>query len=443
VLSLLLLLSTALAGTPADAAYDEALAAQKAGRLDTALELYRRCLELDPAHVACRWEEGWVHWSLGRYDASVRDWEEVRRLDPAHPDLDAWLGKAKALAASTPSGAALASAPATVTPKDRPARTLRLRAVGDVMLGSDFPTPKLAPDDGAHLLEPVADWLKDADVTFANLEGPLCDAGTTDKCRPDSSACYAFRSPTRYAPYLTAAGVDVVSTANNHAGDFGELCRRQTEAALDAQGIGWSGPPGTVATVERGGLRIAVVAFHTSSSCNWLNDHEAAATLVKKASNGHDLVVVSFHGGAEGASRTHVPDEPEQFYGEDRGHLRAFARAVIAAGADVVIGHGPHVLRGLEVVDGHLVAYSLGNFATYGRFNLSGVTGLGAVLEVTLDPATGKLVEGRILPTRQLGEGGPVPDPEGRAIAAIVQLSAEDFPDTAPIVARDGRFVPR
>ncbi|MCA9573118.1 MAG: CapA family protein, partial [Myxococcales bacterium] len=300
----------------------------------------------------------------------------------------------------------------------------------------------LPPDDGATLLAAVTPLLQDADLTFVNLEGPLCDGGTTRKCRPDSEVCYAFRTPTRYGRHLQAAGVDLASTANNHAGDFGQTCREQTEATLDALGIAWSGPPGTIGTATAGPFRVALVAFHTSRSSNYVNDHAQAAELVAAAQATHDLVVVSFHGGAEGSGALHVPDEMELFHEEERGHLRAFARAVVAAGADVVIGHGPHVPRGMEIVDGHLVAYSLGNFATYGRFNLSGHLGTSLVLEVVLDDA-GRLVQGRILPVRQRGRGVPEPDEEGRAIALVRSLSQEDFPTTAPVIAADGSFVPR
>jgi hypothetical protein len=287
----------------------------------------------------------------------------------------------------------------------------------------------------------VRDLLKDADLTFGNLEGPLCDAGETRKCGA-SGNCYAFRTPTRYGDYLQSAGIDVMSTANNHSGDFGEFCRRQTEAALDQRDIAWSGPPGSIASLERAGFRIAMIGFHSSRACNYINDHETAAALVGAAKAEHDLVIVSFHGGAEGSKALHVPDEMELFYNEKRGHLRKFARAVVAAGADLVLGHGPHVPRGLEIVDGHLVAYSLGNFATYGRFNLSGHLGTSLVLEVELGH-DGTLRGGKILPVKQLGEGIPVVDDNQTAIDLIRSLSNEDFPGTAPVIAKDGSFGPR
>lgn len=330
------------------------------------------------------------------------------------------------------------AAPPTVD-AGTPAQSVRIRAVGDVMIGSSFPEGYLPPDEGRTQLDAVKELMLDADVTFVNLEGPLCDRGESRKCgkKPKPGTCYAFRSPTKYATWLVETGVDVVSTANNHAGDFGDECRRETEETLDAAGIKWSGAPGSIATVERNGLRIAVVAFHTSPLVNDLNDHPAAAALVKKAAGNHDLVIVSFHGGAEGARARHVPKGREVFFRENRGDLRAFVRVVIDAGADAVLGHGPHVARGMELYRDRLVAYSMGNFATYGQFNLRGPQGLGMVLELELFP-DGRFKTGRIIPTRQQGRGTPVPDPTGAVIGEVRELTAADFPGTGPTISEDG-----
>jgi hypothetical protein len=317
---------------------------------------------------------------------------------------------------------------------------LRLRAVGDVMLGTPIPEGNLPPDDGAHLLDPVAPLLRDADLTFLNLEGPLCDTGVSTKCRP-GSPCYAFRTPTAYAAYLEAAGVDLASTANNHAADYGEACRRETERTLEAHHIAWSGPPGTVARVQAAGLRVSLVAFHPSTATNDLNDLPAAAALVARETRTADLVVVSFHGGAEGLEAAHVKPGPELYLGEHRGDVRAFAHAVVDAGAAVVLGHGPHVLRGMEVYRGHLIAYSLGNFATYGRFNLSGALAVAGVLEVSLG-ADGQFLGGHLFPTRQEGRGLPRPDGAGGGVALVKALSREDFPGTGVLVAEDGTLAP-
>ena len=434
----LMMLLTALAGPAEDHATGFAL--QREGRTEEALTHYQRCLDADPDYADCHWEIGWSHWKLSDWAKVVHHWEQVERIDPGRKEVAQWLPTAREnVRGSARLAEVLKEAPKEVRPPVPEGRTLRLRAVGDIMLGSDFPTPDLAPHDGAELLAPVASLLRDADLTFGNLEGPLCDGGTTTKCKGGGN-CYAFRSPTRYAAYLKSAGFDLMSTANNHSGDFGETCRRATEAALDAQGIAWSGPPGTIATVTHDGWKVGMVAFHTSSACNYVNDHDTAARLVEAAAATHDLVIVSFHGGAEGSRALRVPQGPETFLGENRGDLRAFSRAVIGAGAHVVFGHGPHVPRGMEVIDGHLVAYSLGNFATWGKFNLSGHLGTSLVLDVTLD-SRGQLIEGRILPVKQHGRGEPKPDPEGTAIGLIRELSIKDFAENAPVIAADGRFV--
>ena len=340
-------------------------------------------------------------------------------------------------------------APAAPAPAPRQ-RTLRIRAVGDVNMGSEVPELQLPPDDGAHLLEPVAPLLRDADLTFINLEGPLCDTGQSTKCpgygkkrkRPRKRTCYAFRTPTRFGQYLADAGVDVASTANNHAGDYGESCRRTTESTLDRLGIRWSGPAGSIASLERNGLKVAVVAFYNSSATNDLNDHDAAEALVRRAKQSHDLVIVSFHGGAEGAKALHVPEGRELFLGEDRGDLRRFARRVVDAGAAAVIGHGPHVPRALELYRGRLVAYSLGNFATYGDFNLAGPNGLAPILELEL-AEDGTFLRGHLFAAKQVGEGEPRLDPAGTVVPLMQRLSLEDFPATAPLIRDDGEVLPR
>jgi len=240
------------------------------------------------------------------------------------------------------------------TPAGETEQPIVFAAVGDVMLGSAFPdTSKgslLPPDDGASELAEVTPVLQAADVAFGNLEGPLLDAGASEKCKnAKPGRCYAFRVPERYGDHLAAAGFDVFSLANNHVGDFGDAGRERTRAVLDAHGIAYSGAVGEVAHLTVRGTRVALVAFSISSGTNDLRDVEHAAEWVRQLRGEADLVVVSFHGGAEGAAYQHVPAGPEPFYGEDRGDLRRFAHAVIDAGAGLVLGHGPHVVRALEV----------------------------------------------------------------------------------------------
>ncbi len=330
---------------------------------------------------------------------------------------------------------------ATPTPTPTP---LTFAFVGDVMLGTTFPDESgksLPPDDGRHLLDEVAPVLSAADVAFRNLEGPLVDGGVSAKCGPPKKtkkSCWAFRVPTRYGQYLKDAGFDVMGLANNHAMDFGADGRASTIQVLDALGIAHSGPVGDIAHLTVRGTRVAVVAFATYATAYNLNDLDAARAVVAGEVGRNDIVVVSFHGGAEGASRTHVPEGAELFLGENRGDLRTFAHAMIDAGAALVVGHGPHVVRGLELYQGRLIAYSLGNFATYGGMNLLGVTGISLILEVHLDPG-GRFLGAQVHPVVQLPPGGPHLDAEERVIPLLRELSAADFAAAAPAIADDGR----
>jgi poly-gamma-glutamate capsule biosynthesis protein CapA/YwtB (metallophosphatase superfamily) len=187
---------------------------------------------------------------------------------------------------------------------------------------------------------------------------------------------------------------------------------------------------------------VKLLAFHTSGATNDVNDLSAARALVKWARAEADVVVVSFHGGGEGPGATRVVKGVERYLGENRGDVTAFAHGVVEAGADLVIGHGPHVLRGLELHRGRLIAYSLGNFATYGRFALGSPLNVGAVLEVEL-AKDGTFVRGRLLPTVQEGKGVPRRDPEARAVTLAAALTAADFPETGVKIAPDGALTPR
>lgn len=422
-----------------DEHYARGVEALKSRDSRTAIAELAACVQAAPSRTDCRWELGWAYSVEGRWADSLAQWTQVRALNPNQPDLEGALAQARnQVALQARLAQPVDSAP---RPPPPPGAKLRIRATGDLMLGTTVPEGYLPPEGGGSVIAAVRPLLEDADLTFVNLEGPLCDTGRTTKCRSPAN-CYAFRSPTSFGEYLKQAGVDVVSTANNHSGDFGEECRRATEATLDALGIAWSGPPGSVATVERNGLKIGLVAFHTSAGCNHLNNLPTATALVKQTAATHDIVIVSFHGGAEGGKALHVPPGRELFFGEDRGDLRAFTHAVVDAGAHLVLGHGPHVARAMEFYQGRLIAYSMGNFATYGRFNLKGPQGLGMILEVELD-AQGRFSNGRILPTKQVGEGITQPDPAASVVSLVRKLTTEDFPDTGARIAEDGRVTPR
>jgi hypothetical protein len=340
--------------------------------------------------------------------------------------------------------AAPVSPSADPTPRNN--EPISIAAVGDIMMGSPFPNDsRMPPNDGADLLKEVTPILSAADIAFGNLEGPIVDTGTSAKCALGSTRCFAFRVPTRYGKYLKAAGFDVMSVANNHAGDFGEIGRISTQKVLDEQGIKYAGslePPATTAYLNVRGKRVAFIGFGHNRGMPSINDIPAARQLVLDARKKADIVVVSFHGGAEGTDHQHVPDHPEVFLGENRGNLRLFTHTVIDAGASVVLGHGPHVLRGLELYKDRLVVYSMGNFCTYGWFTLAAETALSEIVELKID-ATGKFLSGKIHAAKQEGRGGPQLDRSGSAIRVVRDLSTADFGTNAPKIADDGTMTAR
>ncbi len=326
------------------------------------------------------------------------------------------------------------------TPDDR----ISIAAVGDVMLGSTFPDEtgaSLAPDDGAQLLSEVTPILRSADITFGNLEGPMVDSGATKKCPPRRQNCYAFRVPTRYGALLQAAGFSVMNLANNHAMDFGAEGRASSRATLDALRIQHTGEVGDVATFVVKDKKVAVIGFTTYPSAYNLLDLDVAKALVQRLAEEADIVVVSFHAGGEGAQFQHVTGKAEKFAGENRGDVRKFARAMVESGASLVIGHGPHVVRGMELYRGHLIAYSLGNFATYGTFNMDGPNGLSLILRAELG-LDGEFLTGQVFPARQERPGGPHLDPDAAAVLPVVRsLSATDFKETAVGFGDDGTIL--
>ena len=319
---------------------------------------------------------------------------------------------------------------------------ITITAVGDIMLGTNFPNDRLAPDDGANLLKAITPLLNTADITFGNLEGVLLEGGEAAKKCKNSTSCYVFRSPPHYANYLKSAGFDVLSLANNHARDFGEEGRTASMQALDAAGLLHSGRVGDVARWKVKGLTVTWIAYAPFGGSHDLLDIPLAIKQIKTLSKVSDLVLVSIHAGAEGKGVQHIPFRNEIFYGEDRGDVVKFSHAVIDAGADLVIGHGPHVPRGLELYKQRLIAYSLGNFLTYQGIRITGNNGVAPILSLTLT-AEGIFKQGRIISARQYRPQGTLADKNNKAAKVIKKLTQADFPRTALNFSKKGLITPR
>jgi Bacterial capsule synthesis protein PGA_cap len=171
---------------------------------------------------------------------------------------------------------------------------------------------------------------------------------------------------------------------------------------------------------------VACVGF---SSYGWsapINDPAGVRSLVRRAARRAPIVVAFMHGGAEGAGRLHVPFGHEHAFGEDRGDVRRFAHRAVDAGADLVLGSGPHVLRGMERYRGRLIAYSLGNLSGWKNFGTGGTLSLSAILTVELS-ARGRARGGALTSLRLDRVGVPHRDPRRRAEALIARLSRSDF----------------
>ena len=298
-------------------------------------------------------------------------------------------------------GSGGAGSPATST--STTPRIIEIGWVGDTTPGSKYGRP---PDQGRALFAGVRDQLQAPDLMIANLEGTFSVGGPSKCDGLDSSACFAFQAPPKNASALSWAGIDLVSLANNHAHDYLEEGMTQTVDALKASGLSYAGLPDQVTVVDVKGVRVGVVGFSPYSWNASILDIPGAQELVRKAAAESDLVVVLMHAGAEGAGQTHTPQGDEMAYGEDRGRTRDFAHAVVDAGADLVLGSGPHVVRGIERYHDRLIAYSLGNFAGWDNFSLAGRLALSGLLTVRID-TQGRLLGGRWLSLRLAEAGSP------------------------------------
>ncbi len=315
--------------------------------------------------------------------------------------------------------------------------TVSVIGVGDIMLGTNYPSAKyLPPNAGKDLLKAVNDILADADVTFGNLEGTILDRGATIKTNCNN--CYAFRMPEILADNLVTAGFDVLSLANNHVRDFGNKGLQNTKKVLDQLGIHVAGLLSVPSvTWEKNGVKYGFAAFAPNVGTVPITDIPNAQNIVRQLEQTSDIVIVSFHGGAEGTNHQHVPRKPETYYGENRGNVYQFAHAVIDAGADVVFGHGPHVTRAVELYQDRFIAYSLGNFCTYGRFSLRGATALAPIIKVNMNK-TGHFVNAQITPIVQIKPGGVTIDTQNRVVSLIRQLTQTDFPKTNLVIEDSG-----
>lgn len=336
------------------------------------------------------------------------------------------------------------STPVTQNSASKPA-SVKVVFTGDIMMGTTYPDSingsNLPPNDGRDLFVDVKEVIAGADFAGGNLEGNLLDGPGKRRKMGNPKYYFVFRMPTRYVDHLVDAGYDFLGIANNHTNDFGKPGQTSTMETLEKAGLAYAGLKGICETayVERDGVKYGVAQVgHGGNSLDVTNISEVTR-LVKELRKNADIVILSFHGGAEGQAYTHVPSKTERYLGENRGNVRALAHAAIDAGADAVFGHGPHVARGAELYKDHIIFYSLGNFCTPYIMNLKGISGQAPIAEVELD-MDGKFIGGKIHSFYQKEGEGPRLDPTNGAAQQIRKLSLEDFPESTLIIADDGRL---
>ncbi|MBZ0200572.1 MAG: CapA family protein, partial [Ignavibacteriaceae bacterium] len=321
----------------------------------------------------------------------------------------------------------------------------RIKAVGDIMLGSVTPKTIIPADSGNIFAASIGSYLSRADFLFGNLEGALITADMrTVKCSDTSRAagrCYEFGMPVYNSPALVKMGFSVLNLDNNHSEDYGYNAYSFTQKRLLELNINPL-PKKEIQFINYKNKIIAFIPFGYSGNSFDINNIEEANEIVKQTSGKADIIVVSFHGGAEGKNAQHVLKANEKFLGEDRGDVFNFAHSVIDAGADLVLGHGPHVLRGVEFYKNKLIAYSLGNFLTYGNVSISGVSGTSCILDVYIDENSGDFLRGKIIPVIQTPPGIPEYDKNNNGIKIIAGLTSVDFPATRLFFLDSGFIVP-
>lgn len=321
-------------------------------------------------------------------------------------------------------------------------RKVKVAIVGHVMVATDGEHGRYhPPDNGLGLVDEVAALMKDADLRLGNLAAPISNRGTV-KQGVDNDRRWAFRTPPRYAAMLDALGLDVVLAANNHVFDYGPLAYEDTLQTLDTLGIGHVGRVDEVVRRRINGVRVAIIGFTQPYQPEFQSHHdiELAGEKVAALTSRNDVIIALVHGGGEGREYRYIRKGKEYAGREYRGQIVKLARHLVDRGADLVIGFGSHMPRSMELYDGKLIAYALGNFLTYGPFDLKLPNNLSAILEVEFTRA-GRISAARLDPVRLVYPGVPRPDDRNWAISYIRRISKVDFKTSAPVIADDGTIL--
>ncbi len=292
-----------------------------------------------------------------------------------------------------------------------------IRAVGDVVLGSNYPHNRLPDDNNKKRIAELSQTFKGADLVVGNLEGVLYDQGESRKDTSQASY-YAFRMPESYASTLREMGFNVLSLANNHSLDFGVDGLRATKKALLAESIQPSGLPGVEAIVSVRNTKVAFLSYCYLTQLSSMNNEAQVKQDIENSKRSARIVIVTVHAGGEGEDAGGTPEADEYYLHEYRGNIRKFATLAIDAGASAVFGHGPHVVRPYEIYKGKPIFFSLGNFVGFGSLSKAGKLGSSIVADVRLSPE-GNLLGAGIIPLKMDVLGIPSPDYSTKTLATL------------------------
>ncbi len=314
------------------------------------------------------------------------------------------------------------------TPLDATQETISIGWVGDIV-PVNSPTPATSTTEQSNkYFTNFIPLFSSLDIMSGNLEGVLTDSDTyQSKCAKMKTDCFAIKGSSNFAQTLAASGFDVLNIANNHALDFGSSGLTDTQINLNNAGLKHTGAKGNIAYVKTEKGTVAFVGFAQNYQLNSLTDKNQIRTMIAKAREQADIVIATIHAGAEGSSSLFVPEGSEIYLGENRGNTKDLAHTMIDAGADMVLGSGPHVLRGIEIYNQKIIAYSLGNFLSVNKLSTNNFLALSGILIANID-SNKNIKSVKIIPVRiSSTDGIPRFDESGASILLINHLSKENF----------------
>lgn len=258
-------------------------------------------------------------------------------------------------------------------------------------------------------------------LMIGNLEGTFAQEGRASKCEYLTDSCHAFRGGDSFAYALKDAGFDFINLVNNHSYDYGDEGLSDTEAILNQVGIPYVSQTHPRATIFVGGKRVGILGVSSTPPFSTITDYDYISKEISDLKKENDIVILIFHGGAEGSDKTLVSGKDEYLGTENRGNVELVAHTAIDAGADMVLGSGPHVLRKTSYYKNKPIVYSAGNFVGGNqRLLTKGILGVSGIFTLT---ERGNSFNTTLTSVLLSKEGSPSVDPLEQAKILVESLA--------------------